>query len=133
MISANSIKMLPVKKNQMKNDDFEADFSAKSFYDTVPFVYSAEPSKDSRVVSAIHHLQNYTVPVHDSFTVRIKSTAPIPENLKDRVVMQLVSNHKVEAVRGEWKGDCMETKFRDLGIVKLLINKTRTLVRLSGW
>lgn len=133
MFAVNSIKMIPGKKNHLKMDDIEADFSTKAFYDTVPFVYSSESSKDTRVVSAIHHLHNYTVPVHDSFTVRIKPAALIPEDVKDRVVMQLISNHKTEAVKGRWKQGWMEAKFRDLGIVKLLIDTIGPTIRLAGW
>ncbi len=133
MFAANSIPMIPGRENQLKMDDIEADFSAKAFYDTVPFIYSAELSKDTRVVSAIHHLYNFTIPVHDSFTVRIKPYVIFPDNLRDRVVLQLVSNHKIEAVKGQWKGDWMETKFRDLGIVKLLIDTIPPRIGLSGW
>ncbi|WP_018613128.1 M23 family metallopeptidase [Segetibacter koreensis] len=129
----NSINMAPGKANTLQMDDIEADFSPKAFYDTVPFVYSAELSKDTKVVSAIHHLHNFTVPVHDSFMVRIKPTALIPDNLKDRIVMQLISNHKIEAVKGQWKEGWMEAKFRDLGLVKLLIDTIPPRVAIAGW
>lgn len=133
MFALNRVPLIPGRENQLKMDDIEAHFSAKAFYDTVPFVYSAELSKDTRVVSAIHHLYNFTVPVQDSFTVRIKSTALISDSLKDRVVLQLVSNHKIEAVKGQWTKDWMEAKFRDLGIVKLLIDTMPPRIGLSGW
>jgi len=131
--TANTISMIPKKENQLRMDECEADFSAKAFYDTVPFVYSKELSKDTKVISAVHHLYNYTIPVHDSFTVRVKPNVAVAENLKDRVVVQFISNHKTEAMRGEWKGDWMETKFRDLGIVKLLLDTTPANIRLAGW
>ncbi len=133
MFATNSIPMLPGRDNELKLDDIEADFSAMAFYDTVPFVPAAELSNDLEVVSAVHHLHDYTVPVHDSFTVRIKSTALISDSLKDRVVLQLVSNDKIEAVKGQWKGEWMEAKLRDLGIVKLLIDTQPPKVRLAGW
>lgn len=133
MFASNSAKMIPGRENVLKMDDIEADFSARAFYDTVPFAYSAELSKDTRVISAIHHLNNYTVPVHDSFTVRIKAAAPVSNILKDRVVVQLISNHKTETVKGQWKGDWMEVKLRDLGIVKLLIDTIPPTVRPADW
>lgn len=133
MFAANSIFMVTGKENTLKMDDIEADFSAKAFYDTVPFIYSAELSKDTRVVSAIHHLHNFTVPVHDSFVVRIKPIVLISDSVKDRVVMQLISNRKIEAVKGQWKDNWMEAKFRDLGIVKLLIDTLPPNIRLAGW
>ena len=133
MFIDNTLLMVPGRENELKTQDIEADFSAKAFYDTVPFVYSKEVSKDTKVVSAVHHLHNYTIPVHDSFTVRIKPDVIIPDDLKDRVVVQFISNHKTEAMKGEWKGNWMETKFRDLGIVKLLLDTTPANIRLAGW
>lgn len=133
LFAANSILMLPGRSNQLKMDDIEASFSAKAFYDTVPFVPRAELSNDPKVVSAVHHLFNYTVPVHDSFTVRIKPTAPVSDSLKDRVILQLVSNDKIEAVKGQWKGEWMEAKLRDLGIVELLIDTIPPRILLAGW
>lgn len=133
MFAANSIPMIPGRENQLKMDDIEADFSSEAFYDTVPFVHSSQFPNDTRVVSAIHRMHNYTVPVHDSFTVRIKPIVAVAAGLKGRVVMQLVSNHKTEAVKGEWKGEWMETKLRDLGIVKLLIDTIPPRARLAGW
>lgn len=131
MFTANSIPMIPRKENTLKMENIEADFSDKAFYDTVPFVYSAELSHDAKTVSAIHHLYNFTIPVHDSFTVRIKPTASIPESLKDRVIVQLISNHKTEAVKGHWKDEWMEAKFRDLGILQLLLDTTPPNMRIG--
>jgi murein DD-endopeptidase MepM/ murein hydrolase activator NlpD len=122
MLDANSISMPPEKKYVFKTDDIEAIFSQQAFYDTVPFIYKSSLSNDSKVVSQIHYLHNYTVPVHDSFTVRIKPSASLAREDKERVVMQLVSNRKTEVVKGDWVSDWMEAKFRDLGIVKLLVD-----------
>ncbi len=133
LFTANSIPMIPGKENEIKTTDFEALFSDKAFYDTVPFIYSSQPSIDSRIVSAIHHLHNYTIPVHDSFTVRIKPSVALAENDRDKVIMQLVSNHKVDVVKGTWTGDFMEAKFRDLGIVRLMIDNIPPRISTAGW
>jgi hypothetical protein len=133
MFAANSIPMMPAKENVLKTEDLEAVFSPKAFYDTVPFVLRSETSADTKIVSAIHHLHNFRVPVHDSFTVRIKPTALLSDELKDKVIMQLVSNHKVEAVKGEWVNDALQAKFRDLGIVKLLLDTIPPRVSAAGF
>lgn len=131
--AANTIRMLPEKENVLKTDDFEAVFSNRAFYDTVPFIYKSAPSTDSRIVSAVHSLHNITIPVHDSFTVRIKPTVPLAEADRDRVVMQLTNGRKVEAVKGPWVGDFMEAKFRDLGTVKLIVDKTPPRITAIGF
>ena len=122
LAAANTITMIPGKENVIKTADLEAIFSPKAFYDTVPFVYRSTPADDSKVVSAIQYLHNFMTPVHDSFTVRIKLSAPLANINRDKVVMQLVSSRKREVVKGVWVNDWMEAKFRDLGIVKLVID-----------
>lgn len=134
MFAANSIPMVPARENQLEIGNIETDFSATAFYDTVPFVLRSELAKRPEIVSFVYYLHNYTIPVHDSFTVRIKPTAVFSINEKDRVIMQLVSNHKVEAAKGPWTAeDQMEAKFRDLGIFKLLIDTVPARVVLAGW
>ena len=124
--------MIPEQENHIQTDELEADFSSAAFYDTVPFVNKSTPANDARVVSAVHYLHNYTIPVHDSFTVRIKPTAVIPFD-SNKVVVQLVSNHKVEAVKGAWKNGWMEARFRDLGIVKLIEDKVPPRITATGF
>lgn len=133
MFAANSLAMLPGRANELRMDNIEADFSPKAFYDTVPFVYSAELSKDTKVVSAIHHLYNFSIPVHDSFLVRVKPNITLVGNVREKVVIQLVSNHKVETEKGEWKNGWMEGKFRDLGTLELLIDTIPPRVSIAGW
>jgi hypothetical protein len=130
---ANTILMVPEKENVIKTDDIEVAFSNKAFYDTVPFIYKSSVVNDGKAVSAVHYLHNYTIPVHDSFTVRIRSAITLLEEDKDKVVMQLVSNRKTEAVKGKWTNDWMEAKFRDPGIIKLVVDTIPPRMWPTGW
>lgn len=129
----NTIPMLPNQPNTLRLNNVEADFSEKAFYDTVAFSPMSQPSANPLFVSEVHSLHNYTVPVHDSFTVRIRATKPMPPELKDKVVMQLVSNRKKVALKGNWQNDWMEAKFRDLGTVQLRIDTVAPRLIPSGW
>ncbi|GEO11949.1 M23 family metallopeptidase [Segetibacter aerophilus] len=132
-LAGQSVSMTPERENTFKTDDIEAVFSSRAFYDTVPFVYKSAPATDSKVVSQIHYLHNHTVPVHDSFTVRIKPSASLAKEDKEKVVMQLVSNRKTEVVKGTWVNDWMEAKFRDLGIVRLLVDNVAPRITATGF
>jgi len=133
MFAANSILLPPNKQNELRTDSIELSFSARAFYDTVPFILGSESSNDIMSASPIYHLHNYTIPVHDSFTVRIKPVVILTEAQRDKVVMQLVGNHKVEAVKGIWSGDFMEAKFRYLGTVELIVDTIPPKINLAGW
>lgn len=131
--TANSISLAPNKENIVSDTDYVAAFSSKAFYDTLPFVHREEPANDTRTVSAIHYLHDYKVPVHDSYSIRLRPTVTIDDNLKDKVVMQLKTYHKRDAVKGSWVNDWYEARFRDFGSVRLLIDTIPPTVRLSGW
>jgi hypothetical protein len=131
--TANSIPLQPNKKNIVELEDVEVRFSEKAFYDMVPFVASSQQPTDKRIVSNIHQLHNYTIPVHDNYTVTIKRTTDISSELKDKVVMQLTSKNKKISVKNRWAGDWMEGSFRDLGSVHLRIDTVPPVVRTVGW
>ncbi len=47
---------------------------------------------------------------------------PLTTELKEKVVIQLVSNRKIITTKGIWSNEWMESKFKDLGSVRLLID-----------
>jgi hypothetical protein len=125
--------MQPGVSNQVMFQNIEAYFTDETFYDTVHFVSSSQPSTDKRAASEKISLHNYTVPVHDSFLVRIKPNRALTEAVKDKVVVQLTSNKKKVGLKGIWNNDWVESKFRDLGDVQLLIDTVPPRVATHGW
>lgn len=128
-----AIKMAPERENAIKTPEFEVHFSATAFYDTVPFIYKSIAANDEKTVSAIHYLHNNTVPVHDSFTVQIKPTVTLTNYDRDKTVMRLVNSKKAETIKGVWKNDFMEAKFRDLGKFSLVNDNVPPKVTASGF
>jgi hypothetical protein len=47
--------------------------------------------------------------------------------------MHLESNNKTEAVKGRWADNAMTSRFRDLGIVRLILDTVPPLITTSGW
>ena len=131
--TANYVTMAPNKAGSVETDDMRSTFSANAFYDTVRFVAASKPATDPRAISNVHSLYNYAVPVHDSFNVAVKATRDISPELKERVIMHLVSNRKKEAKKGMWNNGWMENRFRDLGDAQLLVDTIPPRIVLSGW
>ncbi len=124
----------PGKSYILQKPGLEVRFSDNAFYDTVRFRYVAQqPQSGGTVVSAVHALHNFTVPVHDSFTVRIQPLVDFPEQFRDRVVMQLVNERKKVATKGSWKNNWMEAKYWDFGKVQLIIDTVPPVIRPVGW
>jgi hypothetical protein len=130
--SQNYLNMQSGVANNLKEEEAEVTFSAKAFYDVVPFEYSSQPFTDFRVVSKIHNLHNYKVPVHDFYTARIKADRPLAQDLKERVVMQLISNRRIVTTKGRWINEWMEANFRELGSLRLLIDTVPPTIT-AGW
>ncbi len=133
MSITNWVPMPPGQPNEWKLDNIEAFFTSRAFYDTVPFFHQAREASNALVVSQIHHVHNFTVPVHDSFTVRIRAENPVPAELKEKVLMELISNKKKVAVKGIWNNGWMESKFRDLGMFQLRIDTVPPTLVPFGW
>jgi hypothetical protein len=119
--TTNSIPMFPNQENRLSMNDIEVLFPPHSFYHMVPFVHTVMEAKQLDA-SGIHSLHSYNIPVHDSFTVKIRSQIPASDPLREKIVMQLTSNRKKVATKGAWDGDWMTAKFWDLGQVRLLVD-----------
>lgn len=131
--TSNAKLLMPGRVDSVIGKNVKAFFSDISFYDVVPFQLSENTSLSSNAVSPMAGLHNYTVPVQDSFTVQLKTTKFLSASLKDRVVMQLISNKHKEVTKGIWSGDWMAAKFNRLGFVQLLLDTTPPVIKPVGW
>lgn len=130
---ANAKLLLPGHADSVIGKNAKVFFSAKAFYDVVPFQLTEQAATTSNSVSPMVALHNYTVPVHDSFTVHLKPTIPLTKSLKEKVVLFRVSNKHKEAVKGTWNGEWMTAKFNRLGFVQLLIDTIPPVIKPIGW
>ena len=79
---------IPGQPNELKRPDFEASLPAAALYDSVrPFYYKSQ-SSESYSVSAIHQLNEASIPVQGNFTVRIRPDKEIPANYRNRLVIK---------------------------------------------
>jgi hypothetical protein len=129
----NAKLLLPERADSIIGKNVKAYFSTTAFYDTVPFQLSENIPLAPNGVSSFVALHNYTIPVHDSFTVKLKPIAAFNFALKDKVVMQLVSGGHKEVAKGEWQGGWLSAKFNRLGFVQLVVDKTAPVIKQIGW
>jgi hypothetical protein len=130
---ANAKFLLPEHADSIIGKNVKAYFNSAAFYDTVPFQLSENIPLAPNGVSSFVALHNYTIPVHDSFTVKLKPIPAFNFALKDKVVMQLISGRHKEVAKGEWQGDWLSAKFNRLGFVQLLVDKTAPAIKQIGW
>jgi hypothetical protein len=123
----------PGREYNIKDRTVHVRFSAAAFYDEVPFVLYEMAARGSNRASALIHLHDPTVPVHDRYTVQLRTTLTARDALRGKTVMQLISGDSQSIVKGAWQGDWMSGSFNRLGNLQLLIDTIGPVVQASGW
>lgn len=131
--SSGTVACLPGKAARIEGASFRAGFSPAAFYDQLPFHWQELPDTDVRRASSLIYLHDPTVPVHDRFSVQIKTILSGEDPLRRRVVMQLISGDSQYILKGSWQGDWMNGFFRRLGIFRLLIDVVAPTVIPNQW
>jgi hypothetical protein len=130
---SNAQPLSPNRENFVNGNNVKISFSKNAFYDVVPFVLNESSNTNKNSASAFVALHNYTVPVHDSFTVQLKTTLAANDPQRKNVVMQLISGTNKQVSKGQWNGDWMSAKFTRLGFVQLLVDNVAPTITLVGW
>ncbi len=106
---------IPNQVNVLKKPGFEIQLREKSLYDTVGSYYFRGSFFPPNAVSALHQVNDPSIPVHDDITVRIHPEKIIPAEGKDKIVIQRSYRGSSQAFRASWDGDWLTAKFSDLG------------------
>lgn len=105
----------PGNVNVLKKPGFEVYLPDNCLYDTIPVLYYTSNKQSPGSVSAIHSLNDPSIPVHGSFTVRIKPTEELPAKWHDKVILQReYGNKKTIRKAGVQKG-WLVADFGDFG------------------
>lgn len=108
-------------------------FSKDAFYDVVPFMMSELPPSSPVQVSNGIMLHNYTVPVHDYYTVMIKTNLAANDALRKKSVVQLKYGDDSILSPANWQGDYCTAKFKTLGTVSVLVDTTAPVISVIGF
>ncbi len=118
-----SQRFTPNMVNVLEKPDFELFLGEGCLYDTVQSVYFRNNSGVPSIVSGVHQVNDGSFPLHDDLTVRIKPTKPIPEEWKNKLLIQKTS--KGSTIRkAEWQGDWVTAKFGDFGTFQVIADVT---------
>ena len=105
----------PGLANVLEQSDFQVYMPKECLYDTVPVFYYSNSKRGSGSLSLEHVLNNPSIPVHNSFTVRIKPTDVLPGKWNDKVVLQREYGAKRNVRRAKVENGFMVADFDDFG------------------
>ena len=115
-------EFVPNYVNVLEKPGFEAYLPETCLYDTLRSYYSRTNTIPENAYSAMHQLNDPSVPVHGELTVRIKPDKDIPEELKDKIVIQRTYRKERSVRKASWQGDWLSAKFGDFGIFQAFVD-----------
>ena len=118
----------PNNVNVLEKPDFEIYLPELCLYDTVQSFYFRSNSSLPNAVTESHQVDNASIPVHTDFTVRMKTTKPIADEWKDKIVIQRNYRSGNSVRKAEWEKDAstnsewLVAKFDDFGTFQAFVD-----------
>jgi murein DD-endopeptidase MepM/ murein hydrolase activator NlpD len=106
---------IPNYVNILEKPGFEMYLPETCLYDTLHSYYNRNNVFSADAVSAVHQVNDPSVPVQDELTVRIKPDKAIGEDLKNKIVIQRNYRSDRDVRKAAWEGEWMSAKFGDFG------------------
>jgi hypothetical protein len=131
--TAHTYVVLPGRETTVWGQHGRAHFDSAALYDAVDMRWEEEPAIGRGSISPVVSVHDATVPVHDAYTMEIRSNSHLTGLMRRRTVMQLVSGDSQVIVKGNWHEDWMIADFNRLGSVRLLVDTIAPVIRSEGW
>lgn len=109
---------IPNYVNILEKPDFEAYMKEDALYDTAfSFYYRSTPA-GTNAVTAMHQLNDPSVPLHSSMTIRIKPERTIPDDWKDKLMMERTYRGSRTVRKASWQDGWLAAEFTDFGFYR---------------
>ena len=112
---------LPNQVNVLKKPEFEIYLPENCLYDSIQPLYFRNNSSLNNAVSALHQVNDASIPLHNDITIRIKPDKKIPDEWKNKLVIQRNYRNSYSVRKATWESDdsrgtqWLTAKFGDFG------------------
>lgn len=106
------------------SEDGDFYIGEKGLYDSARISYKRTTATSPAAVSAIHAIGATYIPLQEALVVRIKPTAVLTPEQKDRIVMQRFAGTKNAIAKVQWQGEWAMARFREFGSFQLVLDET---------
>lgn len=137
----NAVKAIPKNSPQVfvpgyvnifEKPDFEAYLPEDCVYDTIIPVYLRSNSSITNALSALHQLNDETLPIHGNMSVRIKPDKIIPEGWMDKLIIKRTYKNSSTVKKAQWQGNWLSADFGDFGSFQVFADTESPLVNDIG-
>ncbi|EFK37171.1 putative peptidase [Chryseobacterium gleum] len=131
-IASSGKTVVPNEGKTLTTENAEISFSKNALYDAVNFNAYEKTSANPDAASNSIVLHNPYIPVHDDYTLKIKTNRKLSNAEKDKAVIILDYGSDKDFVKAKWNADQAEGRFNRLGTAQLVIDNTLPSVS-PGW
>ncbi|MBK9380831.1 MAG: M23 family metallopeptidase [Chitinophagaceae bacterium] len=117
-----AIYFAPNSKAVLAKPDFEIHIPGGSLYDTMKAYYFRNTAVTKNAISALHQVNDASVPVHNNFTVFIKPYKPVPAEWSDKLLIQRSYRNSRTVRKAVLKGEWITTSFDDFGSFQAFVD-----------
>jgi hypothetical protein len=111
--------LIPGKAAIIDKPGFEVYLDKDALYDTLHPYYFRNNSLASFALSAIHQLNDASIPLHSELIVRIKPDRLIPFDWQDKLLIRRNDRKGSTIRKAVWEEQWLSAKFNDLGYFQL--------------
>jgi hypothetical protein len=108
-------RFLPNYVNVLEKAGFEMYLPETCLYDTLTSFYNRINTLSEYAVSAIHQVNDPSVPLHGELAVRIRPDKPVPAEWMDKMIIQRSYRSDNTVRKAEWNGEWLSAHFNDFG------------------
>ncbi len=111
-----STKFFPNMVNVFDHQDIYFFTQKNALYDSIHFKYGKTGGKYVGIYSDVHQVHYASVPVHNYFTMHLKSKSVVPNEAKNRMIIKrFYGGGKFDVVKAVSEGDWYSADFRGFG------------------
>lgn len=114
--------------NIFENENVQLVLKPEALYDSFTFVHSTKPANSLNSFSDIYVMASGLIPVHDFFTLRIKTNKPIPTELRNKMLIKRTWADKTEVVKATPDGDWFTAYFKNFGNFELIADDVPPII-----
>lgn len=123
----------PFMLDGFETEQCEFYIGERCLYDSVHIRHSRSANTHPQGVSDVHSIGAPTIPLQESFLVRIQPGRSLSAAMQQRTVMQWYAGTKNDVQKVEWKNGWASARYRDFGSFRLLTDDTPPVIVPSGF